>query len=247
VTFLDNADAILGQGMLASGQATLITSFTAAQAGSNQITAVYDGDSNFLGASGGSLTETVMAFTLGSSGSGGTTTQTVESGGSAIYNLNLAPTSGTTYPAAVTLTVSGLPAGATATISPATWTQLTSTSWSLPANTPITAVTFTVQVPAVTASLDPEKANHGKLPPVFLGILLLPFAFKLRRAGKRMRGALSLVLLLAASAAAMTALGGCGGSSGSSTSQSSPSNYTITVTATSGAMSCNTTLYLTVN
>ena len=246
VTFLDNTNTILGHGALASGQATLTTSFTAAQAGANQITAVYGGDSNFLGSSGGSLAESVMIFTL-TPGSGSVTSQTVPSGGSAIYDLTIAPTSGTTFPGVVTLSVSGLPTGATATISPSTWTALTSTSWSLPANTPITTVALTIQVPASTARLDRQNMNGAKLAPVFWGILLLPFAFKLRRAGKRMRGALCSILLLAAGAAAMTALGGCGGSSGSSTPSPTPVNYTITVTATSGAVSSNTTLYLTVN
>jgi hypothetical protein len=106
---------------------------------------------------------------------------------------------------------------------------------------------LTVNVSAAVATLDREKMNGAKLAPVFWGILLLPFAFKLRRAGKRMRNAICSILLLVAGAAAMTALGGCGGSSGSSAPPPTPANYTITVTATSGTVSSNTTLYLTVN
>ncbi len=246
VTFLDNTNTILGYGMLVSGQATLTTSFTAAQAGANQITAVYSGDSNFLGATGGSLVEYVVVFTV-APGSGSTSTQTVDSGGAATYDLNITPTSGTSFPAVVTLTVSGLPTGATATITPAAWTALSSTSWSLPANTPITAVALTIQMPATVARLDRGKTNGAKLPPVLWGVLLLPFAIRLRRAGKRMRSAICLTLLLAAGAAAITTLGGCGGSSGSSTQGQNPTSYAITVTATSGAVTSNTTLYLTVN
>jgi hypothetical protein len=39
-------------------------------------------------------------------------------GGTATLDLALGPSSGPTFPAAITLTVSGLPPGATATISP---------------------------------------------------------------------------------------------------------------------------------
>ncbi len=244
VSFVDNSGTTLGQGTLSSGMATLTTDFTNAQDGSNSITAVYSGDTNFLGSSSGILTETVMAFSL-STGSGGVTTQTVSSGGTATYDLSITPTTGTTFPTAVTLTVSGMPPGATATISPSTWTQLTSTSWSLPANTALTAITLSIQLPATSSRLDPQGTTGRKLPPVLWGVLLLPFAGRLRRAGRRMRRAVSLMLLLAASLAVVTALGGCGGGSSSNSSQAS--DYSITVTATAGAVSNSTTLTLIVN
>jgi hypothetical protein len=245
VSFVDNSGTTLGQGTLSNGIATLTTEFTNAQDGSNSITAVYSGDSNFLGSSSGILTETVMAFSL-SPGAGSVTTQTVSSGGTATYDLSITPTSGTTFPMAVTLTVSGMPPDATATISPSTWTQLTSTSWSLPANTALTAITLSIQMPASSSRLDDLQGTTGrKLPPVLWGVLLLPFAGRMRRAGKRVRRAISLMLLLAASLAVVTALGGCGG--GSSSTSSSSSDYTITVTATAGAVSNSTTLTLIVN
>jgi hypothetical protein len=206
--------------------------------------AVYSGDTNFLGSSSGILTETVTAFSL-STGSGGITTQTVSSGGTATYDLSITPTTGTTFPMAVTLTVSGLPSGATATISPSTWTQLTSTSWSLPANTALSAITLSIQLPASSSRLDPQGETGRKIPPVLWGVLLLPFASRLRRTGKRVRRAISMMLLLAASLAVVTALGGCGGGSSSNSSQSS--DYTITVNATAGAVSSSTTLTLIVN
>jgi hypothetical protein len=246
VSFVDNTSTTLGQGTLSGGVATLTTVFTGAQAGSNPITAVYNGDTNFLGSSSGVLTETVIVFTL-SPGSGNITTQTVTSGGTATYGLSIAPTSGTTFPDPVILTVSGMPSGATATITPSTWTQLTSTSWSFPANTALSAITLAIHLPTTSSMLDWQVPIGHKLPPVLWGILLLPFAGRLRRAGKRMRRTISLMLLLAACVAAMTALGGCGGKSSSSESTSQPSSYTITVTATSGAVSSSTTLTLNVN
>jgi hypothetical protein len=246
VTFTDNAGTTLGQGTLSNGVATVTVDFTNAQDGANSITAVYSGDANFLGASGGPLTETVMALSL-STGPGGVATQTVSSGGVAAYILGLTPPSGTSFPTAVTLTVSGMPAGATATISPSTWTQITSTSWSLPANTALTAITLSIQLPATSSRLEDRQDSTGRgLPPVLWGILLLPFAGILRRAGKRMRRATSLVLLLTASLAVATTLGGCGnGSSSSNTTQ--PSDYKITVTAASDSVSSSTTLTLVVN
>ncbi|MGA3162031.1 MAG: MBG domain-containing protein [Terracidiphilus sp.] len=246
VNFLDNTSTLLGQGTLVDGVATLTTSFTDAQAGSNSITAVYSGDNNFLGSSSSALAENVVVFTL-TPGSGSVTSQTVSSGGVATYELSVAPASGTSFPAAVTLSISGMPAGATATITPSTWTQLTSTSWSFPANTALSTITLSIQVPATTTMLERNGPAGFKLPPVLWGVLLLPFAGKLRRSGKRMRRAISLMLLLAACVAAGTALGGCGGSSSSSGSTTQPSDYTITVTATSGTVSSSTTLTLVVN
>jgi len=243
---MDNTSTLLGQGTLSGGVATLTMSFTDAQAGANSITAVYSGDSNFLGSSSSPLAENVVVFTL-TPGSGSVTTQTVSSGGVATYALNVAPASGTSFPAAVTLTITGMPAGATATITPTTWTQLTSTSWSFPANTVLSAIMLSIQVPATTTMLDREGPSGRRLPPALWGILLLPFACRLRRAGKRMRRAISLMLLLAACVAAGTALGGCGGNSSSSGSTPPPADYTITVTATSGTVSSSTTLTLVVN
>ena len=92
---------------------------------------------------------------------------------------------------------------------------------------------------------DRDERIGRKLPPVLWGILILPFVGRLRRASKQMRRTISLMLLLAASLATVTALNGCGGKSSSGSSQ--PSNYTITVTATSGGVSSFTTLSLTVN
>jgi hypothetical protein len=245
VTFIDNSVTTLGQGNLLDGVATLTTSFTSAQAGSNSITAVYSGDTNFRVSNSGAFTENVIAFTI-APGSGSVTTQTVSAGGTATYSMSIAPSSGTTFPEAVTLTVSGMPSGATATITPSTWTQLTSTSWSLPANTALSAISLTIKLPATAAIHDQGNATGRTLPPVLWGLLLLPFGWKLRRAGKRMGRMIALVLLLTASLAAVTAVGGCGGSSGGGGGSQS-SSYTITATATAGTVSKSTTFTLVVN
>ena len=85
----------------------------------------------------------------------------------------------------MTLTVTGMPPGATAIIAPSSWTALTSTSWSFPANTPLNQLSLTVQLPPALARLDRQDLTHRGLPPLLWGTLLLPFAGRLRRSGKR--------------------------------------------------------------
>jgi hypothetical protein len=241
VTFLDGT-TLLGQGTLSGDVATLISSSLAA--GSHTITAVYSGDTNFVASTSGTLTQSVLNFSLnpvaGSGGSG--TSQTVSPGGDATYSLTIVPSVGTVFPTPVTLTVSGMPAGATAIITPSSWTQLNSTSWLFPANTPMADISLAIQLPSTTASLDRENLFIRKLPAVLLGLLLLPFASKLRRTGKRLGRTVSLVLFLVAGMAAMAGLSGCGSTSGSFSQQQG--TYSVVVTATSGTLSHSTTITL---
>jgi hypothetical protein len=130
------------------------------------------------------------------------------------------------------LSVTGLPPGATATISPNT----------LPAGSSLTNVTLTVQIPQVTAG---QKQPPGRQIPLALwGILLLPFAGKLRRAGRRLTQSASLLILLAAGVAAAAGLSSCSSSSGFFGHPQQA--YTLTITATSGSVSHSTTVTLTV-
>jgi hypothetical protein len=134
----------------------------------------------------------------------------------------------------VTLSVSGLPPGATATVTPQV----------IPAGSPLTNVTLTIQLPKTTANLLPDGPLNRRIPPVAWGILLLPFLGRLGRAGKRLGRTLSLLLLLTAGAAAMAGLSGCGSGNGFFAHQQQ--TYTVTVTATSGTLSHSTTVTLTV-
>jgi len=228
VSFYDGT-TLLGPGTLSAGVGTYSTSSLAA--GAHSITAVYSGDSNFLAVTSSVLTETIENFTLAPPTGG--TTATAQPGGQASYTLNVAPPSGTTFPGPITFSVTGLPTGATATFSPAT----------IPAGAGATNVTLTVKVPNATASV-PEvgKPFSGGMLPVALGLILLPFAGRMRRGSRRLRGTLWLMLL--GGVVVMAGLTSCGGSSGGSTSQ--PQSYTLTVTATSGSLSNTTTLTLTV-
>lgn len=78
-----------------------------------------------------------------------------------------------------------------------------------------------------------------KLPLVAVGLLLLPFARKWRKAGKRMNR-WQCLLLIAAGMTAATGATGCGDSS------SPLQTYNVTVTVTSGAVTHSTQLALTV-
>ena len=246
VHFLDGTTPI-GQGILDGGVATLTTSSLAV--GSHSITASYIGDTNFIAATtSGALAVSVLDFTVSTpvSGTDSGSSQTVASGGTATYTLNIAPTSGTIIPSITSLTLTGLPAGATATVTPSTWAQLTGSSWSLGANTVLTPVVLSIQLPSQTARLEHNELPYGKLPYTLLGLLLLPFAGRLRRTGKRLGGVLSILILLGAGVAAMAGLSGCGAASSSKSSQQ-PQSYTITETITSGALSHSTTITLNVN
>jgi hypothetical protein len=72
---------------------------------------------------------------------------------------------------------------------------------------------------------------------------LLPFAGRLRRAGKQMPRTLSLLLLAAAGFAAGAGVSGCG-STGSGFFGHPEQTYSVVITATSGSISHSTTVTL---
>ncbi|MDR3663783.1 MAG: Ig-like domain-containing protein, partial [Mycobacterium sp.] len=179
VSFLDGTTP-LGPGTLSGGVATLTTSLLAV--GTHSISAVYSGGTNFVAATSAALTQCVMDFSLSVSGlSAGGTSQTVTAGGSANYSLAIAPSSGTSFPVAVTLTVSGLPATATASVIPAAWALSSNNpwTWTLPANTPLTSNSqLTIQMSQSLAQTQPNGAAGGnlasRLAPFSLALLILP-------------------------------------------------------------------------
>jgi hypothetical protein len=156
-----------------------------------------------------------------------TTTQTVVPGSAARYTFSIAPNNGS-YPGAVTFAASGLPAGATATFSPAT----------ISATGGAQTVTITIQTAAATA-LTAEPGR--KLAPLALALLFLPLlgTKKMRRQGRRISHWICLLILVGGLAASVS-LTGCGGSY----SAQAQKNYTVTVTATAGNLqhSFNVTL-----
>jgi hypothetical protein len=240
VNFLDGTTP-LGPGTLSGGVVTLTT--TSLAVGTHSISAVYSGGTNFVAATSAALTQCVMDFSLSVSGlSAGGTSQTVTAGGSAVYSLAIAPSSGTSFPVAVTLTVSGLPATATVSVTPAAWALSSNNpwTWTLPANTPPTSSSqLTIQMSQSLAQTQQNGAAGGnlasRLAPFSLALLILPFAGRVRRAAKRLRRAAFMLLLLVAGMTAMAGLSGCGSPSIFFTQQ--PQSYPVTVTVSAGMLS----------
>ena len=229
MSFYDaSSTAPLGTSPVSAGVAVLpISTLTV---GSHSITAIYNGDSNFVTQTSSPVPETVQDFSL--SMSGGTAAQTVVPGGTATFTLALSPVGGSTFPAPVSFTASGLPPGATATFTPQT----------LSAGSGATNVTLSIQTAMQTARLKRDQRFGGGFVSVALGMLLLPFSRRLRRSARKLGRGGSLALLLLMGLGAMAGLTGCGTSGGFF--DQSPKNYVVTVTATSGALQHTSTVTL---
>ena len=220
VTFYAGSTVIGTPQTLSGGAASVTTSF--AVAGNYAITAVYTGVASFGGSTSAAITELVEDFTL-VSGPGGSTDQTIVPGKSASFNFTAATVNGTfTFP--ITFTATGLPPGATVTFTPSTVTPGAS------------SVTFTasVQTAAITAELHRLGSVMGST--TAFALLLLPFARRMRRRGRK----IPLLLMLFAgflSVAAMGALSGCGTNSGffGVPQQTYTINVTGTATGPNGA------------
>jgi len=251
VIFLDGTTP-LGNGTLSSGAATLMTSSLAV--GTHSITTIYSDDTNFTASTSGILAESVLDFTVtpsapgngSSSGSGGGASQTVAPGGTVTFTPNIAPTTGASFQLVTTLPLTGMPPGATGTVSPSTWEEMGSTSWAFPANIVLTPVSLAIQLPQVTAALERKNPPNSALPGILLGVLLLPFTGRIRKACKRLGGVLSVLLLMAVGVAPISGLGSCGASSGSGFFGQQQQTYTVTETVTSGALSHSSTFTLTI-
>jgi sugar lactone lactonase YvrE len=193
------------------------------------ITAVYSGDGNFLGGTSGNSASVVVApldFTFTNAGTNG---YTAAPGAVASYNFALAPLY-SSYAGLVSFTVTGLPAGATASFTPS---SVAADGGSVP-------VQMTVQMPSTLA----HNGKSGNSPfgrGIVLALLLLPFGMK-RRVREKLKGRMLLLVLLLAGATA--AVSGCASNNGFMLQ--SPRTYTLTVTATSGTLQHSQTVTLTV-
>lgn len=232
VQFLNGTTVLGSSAVSASGTATLVVS--ALPLGVNAITAVYGGDTNFATSTSAALTETVTSsdftFALTTSGS---PSQTVAPGVAASFPFTVTPTLAT-FPQAVTFAVSGLPTGATYTLTPT----------SIAAGAGTTSMLLTVTTPNVTSKLSPAPVKNHSWPAVAFGMLLLPFSVKRFRRlsrGFSRRGLLLVWMFFGLAAAG--ALTGCGAGGFFNQPQQS---YNIVVTATSGSISHSASVSLTV-
>jgi hypothetical protein len=99
-------------------------------------------------------------------------------------------------------------------------------------------------LPPASASMKEEYPDSEKLPLILWGMLLLPFAVRMRSAGKRLRGILLALLVAAAALGTLSTMSGCARGNGFFGQQQS--SYTVTVTATSGPLTRSTRLTLNV-
>ena len=169
---------------------------------------------------------------------------TGSSGGSATVSFSVAPES-SSFVSNVTLTASGLPQGASYVFSPA----------SIAAGAGTTAGTLTMNIPQTQAFAKPDAMRPGaqladkssgdrvsRLAAFSLALMLLPFAGRLRRMGRRLGRMISIPMLIIASMAALAGITACGSASSAPAAQTS--TYTVTITATSGAYSQSATVVL---
>jgi Bacterial Ig-like domain (group 3)/FG-GAP-like repeat len=214
---------LLGSSPLVAGLATYTV--TTLAAGVHSVTATYSGDSNYVGGTSAALAASTGDFTFAAT----QPLKTVQPGQSVAYQLTATPN--TSFPNPISFSVIGLPAGATAAFSPTTLTP----------GDAATSTTMTVTVPKEVASLHRYPSNFV----MALTLFLLPFATlrRFRRAARSLSRALYMAVIVLAGSAALVALTGCGGNG--YLGQASR-NYTLTVTAASGALTHTTTLQLNV-
>jgi sugar lactone lactonase YvrE len=232
VTLLDitSGSTPSGSATLGANLATLSTSVLTP--GVHRLVASYAGDA--LNAPVTSsvfvLTVTPPAITDFTLTATGATTLFVNPGQTASFTFALQPQAGNATPP-ITLTATGLPAGATAVFTPAT----------IPAGSAATPFSLSIKTAQLTASGAPLLSpTRSPLLPISAAICVLPL---LR--GRRIRSKLARapqtffsVLFVLLGGAAIVGLTGCG--SGGFFAQS-PKTYTITVTATATS-AANTTL-----
>jgi hypothetical protein len=177
-------------------------------------------------------------FTLGAA-SGSPTTQSVSAGQSASFNLVLAPTGSFNGTASLSCVI-------TPTVTPAPTCGLSSSSVQITGSGSQTVtVTVGTTAPVTSGTMPHFDFPAGAAPMAWMMWLSLGTGFMLIRRQKRLPvlGASTIALALGLSV-------GCGGSSSSQMIHTTPGtpagSYTVTVTGTSGNLSSNVALTVTV-
>jgi sugar lactone lactonase YvrE len=150
-------------------------------------------------------------------------TQAVNPGGAANFNIQISSLGGT-FTGAVSLNVTGLPAGASGTFSSASVT---------PGSAGATSI-LTIQTASQNASLMPSRIPGAPI----LAVLLLPPAWWLRRRHRFGRLPLAMLLLLIASLGLSSCAGGYFGPA--------PQSFTLTVTGAAESIQQSTNVTLNV-
>jgi len=217
VTFEDGSSVLGNAAFSADGSASL--NISTLSAGRHTLIAVYAGSTNFSPSTSNTINEVIngpaLDFTLAAKNP---TSQTINVGQSATYDFTIAPVNGS-YPGSVSFSVSGVPSGASYTISPST----------LAANAGSQILTLKVDTVSSTNVARNEKDHSRQLSDrmlsLSLGLLVLPFA----GLGRRRAGAYFWTLVMVGLVMAI-GLAGCGVTLG----PGQVKDYTITLLATSG-------------
>ena len=229
VSFYDGT-TLLGTADLAAGSGSFHSTSLAAGV-THVLTAVYSGDVDFTSSSTTSTTSVTVAPLDFNVTVTGPASQTVVPGNSINFQVTVDPLYGS-YAGPVGFTVSGIPAGATATLNPT----------AIAPNGGQQTVTLTIQTASVAAA-HPDPSIGPKLTPLMLGLLLLPFAgaSRLRRQGQRLHR-LRAVLLVLGGIATVASMTGCGSTNGFFAH--GPQSYDVTVTVTAGGLQHSATVTL---
>jgi sugar lactone lactonase YvrE len=231
VNFFDTGIPI-GSGELVNGTVSISASFV--YAGTHTITATYSGDAVTAPANSLAFSQTVADFTL-TVASGGSSTGSTIAGGTASFSLVVTPVITATLPSAVSLTVTGLPPGATGFLNPVT----------IAAGSGTTPVTLSVTAAQILAAIhnppSPAHRSPVRYAPIALALMALPLAWFRRR--KRFGSLFASICLLLVLTAGLT---GCISDPATGYYGQTPKTYNLTVNATSGNLVRSVYLTLTV-
>ena len=232
VTFQEGA-ATLGTGMLSGGTATLSTSALAG--GAHSITAVYAGDTNFASSTSPALMQTVADFSLSAS----PTSTTATAGSTSTYAITITPAGG--FNQMISFQCGGAPALTTCT-APAS-ESATSGSYA-PFNVTVTTKASSLVPPGAVVSF-PGSGSRLMLE-WLLALAACGILSCVAAPGQRSRGwlisSVAMLVLLVCAGCATTQVGSNPPPNGAT----APGTYTFTLTGTSGSVSHNTMLTLTV-
>jgi hypothetical protein len=224
VLLLDGVTQV-GSGCLVNGATTISVVFTTT--GTHNMTAVYQGDSNYTGVTSAVLPQVVVDFSAAFQSGGGSptfcqSTPIVRPGDSLTLAFTIAPVApATIIPGPISFSADGAPVGTTYVFSPD----------SIATGSGSTPVTLTLTIPLqFVADLNKPQGNNSKLPiaPLALAVLLLPLAGRMRKTSKRLIRMLSVALFVIAGISATAALSGCGANT--------TATYEVVVTTQSGTL-----------